>query len=380
MEIKKLDNGTSYGVFSEEEQLRIDSSPAAGLISSAMAQQIAMSRKDVSLFGNELLDAIKKAQKEDLSLASIKVGERRDTIDRNGKPFALTNFRVRLIAHLSHFITRQMKAEDISIYIDAMKKGKSPNLQIVRPIVIKEFAKDVYHGRARRENIAHLVRELYELCTTKQVQSYEIGADGKKKVYSASLLRLVGIGGTSTKAIPSQTEEELAEIDFVEVAFSKLFFYDLNNRYAHLPKQLLDLRGEKGNGTETELFAVLLMSLLSLYWKAYSSAGARGSKAKKDAAVEGKKGEDKKDAISTARKRALSRSVSVGDINDMLTNPYKPNKRSRLFVDIKRAFEIFKLIDLVDAYSIDRKSNIINYTFSLTYGKEREAEALLAIS
>lgn len=332
-----------------------------GKITSILALHIASNSQQLEIFSSLSSEAMN----------AIRVFDGTKTIDRNGKLFYLTNFRARLIVHLSSYITKNMPGDLTKTIVKEYERG---NFQIKAswPIEIKKLALQVYHGRSSRKERANLLRELYELATTRQAQIYESG--GKKKAAAQCVMQIDSIMGLENPSkIPEASDEELENVDAIEITFGRLFFIGLHNRYAHVTERLLELWGVKGNGTETELFAILVTHLLSEYWKIWSNTQTAKGKASRQAKADGKQGDEKKEDIKKATKKARFREIAMADINSRLRSPYKPNKRSRFLEDLNKAFLIFEEIGLIEkGWLIDKKQCVITFHYNDRYGQELE--------
>ncbi len=330
-------------------------------ITSILALHIASTNKQLDIFSSLSAE----------QMGAIEKFDQIRTIDRNGKLFYLTNFRARLIMHLSSYITKNMPADLIELILDQYGKGNF-SVKATWKIDMRKFSAQVFHGRASRKERATLLREIYELATTKQAQIYE--EHGQRK---AAAQRVVGINGImgglngEWERIPEASDDELEEVDAIEIIFGRLFFIGLNNRYAHITDRLLELWGVKGNGTETELFAVMVNHLLSEYWQVWSSTRAARGRASRDAKAEGHQGEDRKDSMKRASRRARLREIGLADITERLRSPYKSNKRSRMIEDLTKAFGIFEEIGLIEkGWNIDRKLCTVTFHYNDKYGQE----------
>lgn len=360
MELKKVDDGFLANVTQSDIQAKEQQSESK--MTAILALHIASNNQQLDIFSQLSPGAMKAIQVDDGS----------KTIDRNGKLFYLTNFRARLIVHLSSYITKNMPGDLTKLVMNEYEKGNF-NIKASWTIEVKPLAMQVFHGRASRKERATLLRELYELATTRQAQMYECG--GKKMAAAQSVMQIDSVIGLERpELIASATDEQLEDIEAMSITFGRLFFIGLHNRYAHVTEKLLELWGVKGNGTETELFAILVTYLLSEYWKVWSHAQQAKGKAKRMAKTDGKQGTEKKEDISNANKRARFRELALADINNRLRSPYKPNKRTRFLDDLSKAFSIFEQIGLINSgWFIDKKQYVVTFHYNERYGQEIEA-------
>ena len=305
----------------------------SGRTSIALAKNIA-SPKLASLFdGGEIIERDNKIQEE---LKQTK-------LIRKGKPVDLTPNQTRLTYILSSMLSSSTDEQgntpkDIQDFVEWTEKvdkfgieafRQQPNA-ISRNLPLKVLAKVMY-GRSTKEKIEAIRDEIEAIASTEQLQTL-----GKQKLeIKASVIQL-------DFSIKDLTTEDRGA-DFIRINFGTIFLWDINRRFAGLSPKLFEIWGKKGN--QTELFSVLVSTLLSIIYFHQRAA----IEARKRARADNLSDEEKEEAI----RKALTYNERLTYIKSRITTDYDSTRqyRAKFKTDLKKAIESYKEIGLItDGY------------------------------
>lgn len=230
-----------------EEKLRI---AERGQISSALAGGIAR-RREPTLFDD---------LEEEKGL-SIMESDSANYVDRKGRNIALTKSQTKIIYALSHYLSQYQNDEDIRKYISAIEQNpkKLPKEKIERPVNLREFYKTYLssYGSSRKRDIDLVREELRKLSSIRQVLYFGSGTESKVRLISP----LISI----EEELEDLTPDKSLDMDLVNIRFSPLFLFKMTREYLPIGRKLFQIWGRKGNGTDTELFSILLSDLAEKY-------------------------------------------------------------------------------------------------------------------
>lgn len=308
-----------------------------GRISNALSGAISYER-DSSLFDTE---EIKQRDKEVKELLELKQGDSFLGIDRKNKPVYLTNIQTRIIYALSYMLSLETDKEDIKSKINNPLRNPQ---QVIRTIDINGLSKFLF-GSSRERNRKQILNELYNISHIRQVQI--IGKGEKRYKFTAPFISL---GETLEELTPSDKP-----LDVVNVTFGAAFFYELDKRFSVITPQLFEIWGK--NGTGTELFSILLSSILSVYWHFRRAADEAEKRIKKEIRNYKKISEEEyRQKIMEGRQEALSYSLNVSSIKARVTTDYSSEKfyRAKFWKDLDNAAKGLIKIDLLTGYERDK--------------------------
>lgn len=288
--------------------------------------------------------------------------------DRKGKAVYLTNKQAKLVYLLSSEITKQMGDEDIKAKIDSLENG-GKSVHVYRPVDTRYLAK-LYYGAARERDIDNIVKLLFEIEQIYQSVSYK-GKDGNTIRVSAPLIKTDEILEQLTPSEYKTTKRgdykkaadkmEKRHIVAINVKFSNAFFRRVDKDFAYITPKLFELWGKRGNGTETELWSVLLSELCSLYRGHYLAAIQAESKAKKE----------KKD-VDKAVRDALTYEEYTDTIKTRITTDYSSKKQYRALFNthLRQVIETLKEYGIITDASVGTRKTEKGYKVSFVFNRE----------
>lgn len=329
-----------------------------GSLSIALANNLA-SRKSPTFF---------LQTKEDKVLELQAIDEAR-LVNREGKTTYLTKRQQKLVYALSMFLSQSKDEPEIRAYVQALKDGKHPKSRITLPISITLLTKLVtVDGYARKKQKEDVLSDLKAMADIKQVQIFgEYGTNEGQLRFVASLISI-------SEQIEDLSKDKELDSDFIAVTFGSIFFYELYNKYAIIKPSLFQLWGKSGNGTDTELFAMLLSDLLAKYSFHRIASRQAGAKVKKD---KYKTDESLFKARKKAQRDALTYSEYTSTIQERVVTGYsKSREQKRRFVrDLNGAIRaLIQYGLLTDETRITKtdKGDRVDFVFNIDYDKQDE--------
>lgn len=292
-------------------------------------------KRDPELFDEE---EIKNRDKELKELISLKESDSYLSIDRKDKPVFLSTIQTRILFGLSCAL--DVENEEIKKKIAAPFKDEGGVIR--RPIDISALSSLIF-GSDKFDNRKKTIEELYNISRIRQVQ---ILGKGKNRIRITS--PFIHIGETVEDLNPDRVKG----IDFVNVMYGGAFFYELDKRFSIATYKLFEVWRKKPY--QTELFRILLNSILAVYWTLLSAANNAEERVKKEINKTKRiSREEYSEVIREARQKALSYEVNVSTIKERLTRDYDSDRRRRFefWKDLETAVEGLKEIDLLTGYT-----------------------------
>lgn len=142
----------------------------------------------------------------------------------------------------------------------------------------------------------------------------------------------------------------------VEIGFGDVLLNNILTRFSYIPRELFQLWGRKGSGTETELFNTLFFLLLSQFWMKYADCNNASKKAYQtvkerhnDKKCETFDQELQEEILLIENKPYIE---SLSKFKSRLSVNYDKNTttRQRFFKDLENALMVLKDIGLVKRY------------------------------
>lgn len=302
-----------------------------GRLSNALSRAIAYERTP-SFFDEEY---IKERDQEIRDLLELKKGDTAFCIDRRNKPVFLTSYQSRIIHALSFAISLEIENSE-----EVKKKIQNPtNYDIVirRSVNITGLTLLIF-GSTRKRYKEIVIREIYNLAHIRQVQM--LGSRDNKVKLTAPLIMI----GTTLEDL---SPEKRNSLDFMEIFFGTAFFYELSTRYATITPKLFEVWGKSGRGTE--LFGVLLDSILSIYTHYRQAANKAEEQTKLYYKTNKITRIELKEAIAEARREAMTYELNISTIKQRVTTNYDGNRnmKRKFKIDLQNAIDGFKELDLI---------------------------------
>ena len=289
-------------------------------------------------------------------------------INRAGKTTYLTKRQQKIVFALSMILSKHKDDEEVQQYIQRLKEGKNVKSRITIPISITALTKLVTtDGKARARQKQDVLNDLRALAEIQQVQIFgEFGTQEGQLRFLAPLIHI-------DEQIEDLTKGKKLDADYVGITLGRLFFYELTTRYATIKPTLFQLWGKQRNGTDTELFGILLADLLSKYGM-YRLSALNASKKLKG------KANDK--ALQKAQKEALTYREYTETIQERVITGYGNSReqRKRFRTDLEGA--IGALIDYglitEDTKLIQtQRGEAVDFVFNLDYARQEVKETYL---
>lgn len=338
-----------------EKQKRVTGE--TGTLSIALANNLA-SKKNTTFF----------LQTRDEKVLELQAIDEARLINREGKTTFLTKRQQKLVYALSMFLSQSKDEPEIQAYVRALKEGRQPKSRITLPISITQLTKLVTtDGNARKRQKEDILSDLKEMAEIKQVQVFgEYGTDEGQIRFVASLIQIA-------EQVEDLSKDKELDSDFIAVTFGSVFFYELYNRYAIVKPTLFRLWGKSGNGTDTELFSMLLSDLLSKY------SGHRIASIQ--AVYKIKKSQYKTDeaffkARTKVQREALTYSEYASSIKERVTTDYESRRvyKALFWKHLEGAIKALVEYGLITDAKITKtaKGERVDFVFNFDYDKQDE--------
>lgn len=349
--------------------LILDTDKGAGRISIALSKIISYERTP-TLFDEEYIKELDKDLKELRELKSVDILL---CIDRRNKPVVLTTYQNRIIHALSFAISKELKtSEPIR---KKVKDAIQPNNIITRVVDITALTFLIF-GSARQRYKEIVIKELFNLSKVRQIQ---ILGSGENKIRITA--PLINIG----KTVEDLSPDKRNNLDYIEVMFGSVFFYELSNRFTIITPKLFEVWRKSGRATE--LFSTLLSSLLAVWWYCSQAANKAEETEKKKYETNKISKKELKEAIADARQKAMTYELNVSSIKKKVTTNYDNNSvmKKKFRIDLQNAIDGFKELDLIKDARIQKGTKgqeKVIFVLSETYSsniKEINSQPLLEI-
>lgn len=320
--------------------------------------------------GARQLDLFDELNEKDQAL--LKKSDEAYIIDRNGRRIAVTALEKKCIYALGVFISQYMEDEDLKTLI----KDESVDKKLTKKefsINVKDLANFIFHrGKTEQQD---KIREILNTLASKR-QVIELYSPDKKKrlVFEAPLIKLEESIRIENLDAP---ESDKIETNIIHVTFGSTFFWNMNKRYAYFPVRLFEIWHKKGSGTESNLFDVLLETLLYHRWHcitAYKSAKKNFDDELKSKGQNLPKEEYQKE-LQRRQENALTYRESLKDILDRVETKYSSYyRKGRLESDLQKAVDVLKgeYVNIITHYKKEEtNSNIYLYfRYNVDYGRK----------
>ena len=351
------------------EAVSLNWDDGTGRMPNALSRAIAYER-DPSLFDE---DYIKERDKELKELQELKKGDTALCIDRRNKPVFLTSYQSRIVHALSYAISKEIETNE-----DVRKKIQAPFVagnKISRYVNVTALTSLIFNSTRERYKET-IIKEMFNLAQIRHVQILGSG-DNMAKITSP----LINIGTT----VEDLSKEKKNNIDAIEVIFGGAFFLELSTRYATITPKLFEVWRKSGRGTE--LFSILLDSILSVYWQYRQAANKAEEKVKLYYKTNKIARGELKEAIAEARREAMAYPLNVATIKQRVTTNYDSSRemKRKFKQDLQNAINGFKELDLitdgiiqVGAKGQEKVIFILSETYNFTE-KVDTSQALLGI-
>lgn len=162
----------------------------------------------------------------------------------------------------------------------------------------------------------------------------------------------------------------------VEIGFGDVLLNNILTRFSYIPRELFQLWGRKGSGTETELFNTLFFLLLSQFWMKYADCNNASKKAYQtvkerhnDKKCETFDQELQEEILLIENKPYIE---SLSKFKSRLSVNYDKNTttKQRFFKDLENALMVLKDIGLVKRYGYSY-SDDAKVVLRKEHGKDR---------
>lgn len=329
--------------------------PDNGKIATALSKQIAYERTP-TLFDEEEIGERDRALTK--AIQELKLSDVQLCIDRKGKPVYLTSIQARIITALSYGISRDTDPDVKASIADPLNRNRP---QVRREVNITDLSRFLF-GKTTKYYKEQLIREIFKLSKIRQYQDLSKGE--KRLRYSSPLISL-------GEVLEDLTPEKSLDADCMEITFGRIFFFDLDTRFAYVTPKLFEVWRKGGRGTE--LFHVLLNNLLWVYWQHKKAAKSAEERIRGDKANKKLPKDELESMVANGRKNAMSYELNVSNIKNRVTRDYESNRsnKAHFYKDLNNAIEGFKELGLIVEAHVQkgaRGQEKVTFVFSETYG------------
>lgn len=339
----------------------------SGRLGNALSGAIAYKR-DGSIFDTKEIADRDRELKE---LLALKESDSFLSIDRKDKPVVLSPLQTRILYALSCALDIESTEIQEKIKQPFQRGGRT----ITRSIDISALSSLMF-GTTRFRERKKVIEELCNIARTRQVQ---ILGKGKNRIKITA--PFINIGETIEDLNPERTKG----LDYVNVIYGGAFFFELDKRFSVVSPLLFEVWRKKPY--QTEIFNILLNSLLSVYWHFRKAADEAEERVRKDIKADVYKTgkitpEQHAERIRIARQEALSYELNASSIKERLTRDYESKGvyRTYFWRDLEVAAEGLKEIDLITGYEKvkgKKGQDKVIFHFSETYNMSEKPTKLL---
>lgn len=266
-------------------------------------------------------------------------------IERRSKPVIATPQQTKLIFALNALIDRDRDKEDVALRLEHPLVTEPA---VVRMVNLTSISRMINNGSARRREVERIRDDLQELSMVQNMY-YTKADDGTEVEYIATLFSM------GDKIIVKNKKKGVNEA-FAQITFGAMFFYEYKNHYS--PENLAKIFQIWGRaeGTGTELFAIILSSVINvrpLYNKIAQQAAAR---IRKEGEKKGKSEEEINDEIAEAKRQAFDFQISFDKLKSRVRTRYDTKQyRVKFHKDLKKAIDALKQMELITKGSVNKK-------------------------
>ena len=281
-----------------------------GRITSVITGSLGADALDVSIFAPK-----EQAERDRKVLLKLQETDGERFINRKNTPVAISAYDSRVVAALSHYISREIDVEDVKNIIENPDKKRT----VTRTFLLGDLAKMIDGTRKREAKI-----KIYE--SIMKMDGYFQAFRTPTKIRVLPFLRV------------QQFDVDLSVEgrESVTIDFGAVFFYNIDRQFAYTTPQMF-LAWRK-NGRQTELYARLLFHLLYILTARKQSLFATISRIANEMKYTKLKGEERKefqqskrDEMEQAREEAARYEINVDHIKKKCPTDYDDRRTKGKF-------------------------------------------------
>ena len=202
-------------------------------------------------------------------------------------------------------------------------------------------------------------------------QVIKITRNGKTATIVAPLIHF---GDTVVLSSEGKLEPDIMQVNII---FGKLFFIDFFKRYSCFPMRLFEIWNKKGSGTDSDLFDVLLETLLNHRWQHITAYNTAGKQLSAEIKRSGKDRLDKASFDKEVEKRkqaALYYREPMANILERTGKTYyiKQRKKGKLkeVLDSVGKALTGPYVGIIDYFHYDEKTGDLIMRYNANYGNK----------
>ena len=289
-------------------------------------------------------------------------------INRQGRRIVTTRVEKKLIYALSVWVSQYKDKPFFKNFVEQLHSEEKIKSNLEFPIDLKQFAKLMY-GRNHPTQLQSIREILEKLSDMRQV--IKITRNGKTATIVAPLIHF---GDTVVLSSEGKLEPDIMQVNII---FGKLFFIDFFKRYSCFPMRLFEIWNKKGSGTDSDLFDVLLETLLNHRWQHITAYNTAGKQLSTEIKRSGKDRLDKASFDKEVEKRkqaALYYREPMANILERTGKTYyiKQRKKGKLkeVLDSVGKALTGPYVGIIDYFHYDEKTGDLIMRYNANYGNK----------
>lgn len=271
--------------------------------------------RDPSLFDETYITERDKEASLRLRQSDIELG-----IERNNRAVVLSSLERRVVAAISWILSSDLDAEDIQAKIT------NPAAEVLRAFKVGDISKILFNDR-KDKNKKKIINALWNLHRTVQVQPIT----ENELILRQPLINIVGQVDDTSKGKQNDT-------DIFLLRLGTAFFWEITTKYINLtPDVFIEWRKK---GRQSQLYAVLLLTLLRIYHNFINAADRAEAAARVTAEKQKLSDAETESIVADKRREALSFETNVSYLLNKVDTDYNDRRtKGRFWTDLNNAVE-----------------------------------------
>jgi len=288
------------------------------------------------------------------------------------------NSTIRTLYSLCFCLTKD-NSDDVLEFsrISAKEKSLKRDSYVTRDLPIKEFVRFMFGSRGLHDRAIGVIKDIITLANIPVSWQYEItDKDGNNQKWRKIApfinyeIDLPDGDGRDTDSIL----EDIYNQGTMTITIGRPLLQNLEQRFAYIPKALITEWGK--DGTQNELFPILLNELLSLQGNHRFYAYKLRDRLKEEHKKENISKEDSERIIEEAMKRELTCRIKFKTIAENSTYDYAAKRRwDRMDEQVRANMNFFRdKIALITEYEITGRGSekVVEFVFNTDYPTMKE--------
>lgn len=279
--------------------------------------------RDPSLFDETYITERDREATLRLRQSDIELG-----IERNNRAVVLSSLERRVVAAISWILSSDLDAEDIQAKIN------NPTAEVLRAFKVGDITKLLFNNR-KKTNKDKVIAALWNLHRTVQVQPVV----ENELILRQPLINIVG-------QVDDTSKDKQNDTDIFLLRLGTAFFWEITTKYINLtPDVFIEWRKK---GRQTQLYGVLLLTLLRVYHNFINAAERAEAAARVTAKKQKLSDAETESIVANKRREALSFETNVNYLLNKVDTYNDHRTKPRFWTDLNNAVEGLCNLGLLD--------------------------------